>query len=63
MKRESWQTNRDTVKQPRSDRSTWCVCDRSLVQDGGKCRVCGCNYNGKSYRYHVRDFRAPQQEE
>ena len=43
-------SNRQKSQIPRG-RSSWCICcDRSLVNDGGRCKVCGAKVLPKRFK-------------
>ncbi len=45
--RQWWETNRDVKRHPKSGRF-WCgKCDRALVVEWTRCRLCG-SHNGES---------------
>ena len=47
-------SNRERVLNPKSDKHSWCInCDRNLVSEGRKCRVCHCRAGYPRRRFKI----------
>ena len=47
-------TNREKTLDPKGDKRSWCEhCDRDLVSEGAKCRVCGYTAGWPRKRFKI----------
>lgn len=56
LKEVDWMTNRVKKTEPCPDRSHWCNCDRYVVREGQKCRVCGRKNKSKHRKGNKRNL-------